>query len=82
MLVAICVAQGDRFTAALGAARAPVLCLLWTAAAIALPTVDRPAYWVVVTWMMQPHDAVAATATAVTLGVSGVLIYARLGPRG
>jgi hypothetical protein len=67
--------------AVLGAGRGPVLCLLWTAAAIALPTVDRPAYWIILTWMMQPMATAAATATAVALAVTGVLSYALAGPR-
>jgi hypothetical protein len=66
---------------ALGAGRGPVLCLLWTAAGIALPTLDRPAYWVILTWMMQPADSISATVTAVVLAVSGVLTYAVAGPR-
>jgi hypothetical protein len=67
--------------AALGAGRAPVLCLLWTAAAIALPTVDRPAYLAIATWMMQPAGTMAATVTAMILAVTGVLAYAHAGSR-
>jgi hypothetical protein len=38
-------------------------------------------YWVILTWMMQPAESVAATVTAVVLAVSGVLTYAVAGPR-
>jgi len=67
--------------AALGASRGPLLCLLWTAAAIALPAVDRPAYRVILTWMMQPAGTTTATVAAVVLAVGGVLTYALAGPR-
>jgi hypothetical protein len=67
--------------AVLGASRAPLLPLIWTAIAIGVPTTDRPAYKVVVTWMMQPTANGGATLTAVVVGATGLLAYALAGPR-
>jgi hypothetical protein len=66
---------------ALGASRAPLLPLLWTALAVGLPTTDRPAYKAVITWMMLPTTIVTATLTAVVVGATGVLAYSVAGPR-
>lgn len=67
--------------AALGASRAPVFPLLWTALIIGLGPPDQPTYQVMLTWMIQPTDTTTATVAALTLGASGTLAYAILGPR-
>jgi hypothetical protein len=69
-----------------GAARAPLLPVVWTALVLryAAPMGEpptRPAYKVMLTWMVQPADIRSATAAAVILAVAGVLAYAVLGSR-
>ena len=41
----------------------------------------RPAYKVMLTWMVQPVEARAATVAAVVLAATGTLVYAVLGSR-
>lgn len=72
--------------AVLGAARAPLLPVLWTVLVLRYappmgepPT--RPAYKVMLTWMVQPPGARAATVAAVVLAAAGTLAYAVLGSR-
>jgi hypothetical protein len=72
--------------AIVGAARAPLLPVVWTALVLRYappmgqpPT--RPAYKVMLTWMVQPTDALWATTAAVILAVAGTLVYALLGSR-
>ena len=72
--------------AILGAARAPLVPVIWTALVLqyAPPMGDpptRPAYKVMLTWMVQPADARAATVAAVVLAVAGTVAYAVLGSR-
>jgi len=70
----------------LGAAQAPLLPVLWTVLAlwwappIGVPP-TRPAYKVMLTWMVQPPNARAATVAAVILATAGVVTYAALGSR-
>lgn len=70
----------------LGAARAPLLPVIWTALVLRYappmgepPT--RPPYKVMLTWMVQPVDFRAATIAAVVLAAAGTLAYALLGSR-
>ena len=70
----------------LGAARAPLLPVIWTSLVLQYappmgepPT--RPAYKVMLTWMVQPADTRAATVAAVALAAAGTLAYAVLGSR-
>jgi hypothetical protein len=70
----------------LGAARAPLVPVIWTALVLQYappmgepPT--RPAYKVMLTWMVQPVEARAATVAAVALAAAGTLAYAVLGSR-
>ncbi len=70
----------------LGAARAPLLPVVWTALVLRYappmgepPT--RPTYKVMLTWMVQPVDSRAATIAAVLLAAAGTLAYAFLGSR-
>lgn len=70
----------------LGAARAPLLPVIWTALVLQYappmgepPT--RPAYKVMLTWIVQPVEARAATVAAVALAAAGTLAYAVLGSR-
>jgi len=72
--------------AVLGAARAPLLPVVWTALVLRYappmgepPT--RPAYKVMLTWMVQPPGTRAATVAAVVLAAAGTLAYAVLGSR-
>ena len=70
----------------LGAARAPLLPVVWTVLVLwwAPPMGEpptRPAYKVMLTWMAQPVDTRAATVAAVVLAVAGTLSYAVLGSR-
>ncbi|HEY3261229.1 MAG TPA: hypothetical protein VGJ95_13330 [Pseudonocardiaceae bacterium] len=72
--------------AVLGAARAPLLPVIWTVLVLRYappmgepPT--RPAYKIMLTWMVQPPDVRSATVTAVALAVAGTLAYAVLGSR-
>jgi hypothetical protein len=72
--------------AILGAAPAPLLPVIWTVLVLRYappmgepPT--RPAYKVMLTWMVQPADAHAATVAAVVLAVAGTVAYAVLGSR-
>jgi hypothetical protein len=67
--------------ATLGASRAPLLSLLWTAVAIGIPPTNQPAHRVILAWMAQPTGTVTATLTALILAVTGVLAYAIAGPR-
>lgn len=73
-------------TAVLGAARAPLLPVVWTVLVLRYappmgepPT--RPAYKIMLTWMVQPPGARTATVTAVALALGGILAYAVLGSR-
>jgi hypothetical protein len=70
----------------LGAARAPLVPVLWTVLVLRYtpplgvpPT--RPAYKVMLTWMAQPADTRAATTAAVVLAAVGTLAYAVMGSR-
>ena len=72
--------------AILGAVRAPLLPVVWTALVLQYappmgepPT--RPAYKVMLTWMVQPIEVRAATVAAVVLAVAGTVAYAVLGSR-
>jgi hypothetical protein len=70
----------------LGATQAPLLPLIWTIPALwwAPPMAQpptRPAYKVMLTWMVQPADARAATVAAVVLAAAGAAAYAVLGSR-
>ena len=69
----------------LGAARAPLLPVLWTVLVLwwAPPMGEpptRPAYKVMLTWMVQPAETRPAVA-AVVLAAAGTLAYAVLGSR-
>ncbi len=70
----------------LGTARAPLLPVIWTvlvlqyAPPMGVPP-TRPTYKIMLTWMVQPVDARAATAAAVILAAVGTLAYALLGSR-
>lgn len=70
----------------LGAARAPVLPVVWTVLVLQYappmgepPT--RPMYKVMLTWMVQPDDVRAATVAAIVLAAAGTVAYAVLGSR-
>ncbi len=70
----------------LGAARAPLLPVLWTVLVLwwAPPMGEpptRPAYKVMLTWMAQPTEARPATVAAIALAAAGTLAYAVLGSR-
>jgi hypothetical protein len=70
----------------LGAARAPLLPVVWTVVVMrwAPPMGEpptRPAYKVMLTWMAQPGDTRTATVAAVVLAGAGILSYAVLGSR-
>jgi hypothetical protein len=70
----------------LGAARAPLVPVIWAALVLqyAPPMGDpptRPAYKVMLTWMVQPADARTAMIAAVVLAVAGTMGYAVLGSR-
>jgi hypothetical protein len=72
--------------AILGAAPAPLLPVIWTVLVLRYappmgepPT--RPAYKVMLTWMVQPADVRAATVAAVILAAVGTLTYALVGSR-
>jgi hypothetical protein len=72
--------------AALGGDRAWIPPLTWTLGAWIFATTPFPSpalatYHQVLTWMVQPPDTTPATNAALTLGASGVLVYAILGPR-
>jgi hypothetical protein len=69
-----------------GAARAPLLPVIWTVLVLRYappmgepPT--RPTYKVMLTWMVQPLETRAATVAAVVLAAAGALAYAVLGSR-
>lgn len=63
----------------LGASRAWILPLTWTALAWAV-TIWNP-HQEVLSWMFQPVQSTAATVTAAVLGVTGALAYTRVGAR-
>ena len=72
--------------AVLGAPQAPLLPVVWTVLVLRYappmgepPT--RPAYKVMLTWMVQPVETRAATVAAVVLAAAGTLAYAVLGSR-
>jgi len=72
--------------AILGAGRAPLLPVVWTVLVLRYappmgepPT--RPAYKVMLTWMVQPVESRAATVAAIVLAAAGTLAYAVLGSR-
>lgn len=70
----------------LGAARAPLLPVLWTMMVLwwAPPMGEpptRPAYKVMLSWMVQPDDTRDATVAAVVLATVGTLAYTLLGSR-
>ncbi len=70
----------------LGAARAPLVPVIWTALVLqyAPPMGDpptRPPYKVMLTWMVQPADARMAMIAAVVLAAAGTIAYAVLGSR-
>ena len=69
-----------------GAVRAPLLPVVWTVLVLQYappmgepPT--RPAYKVMLTWMVQPVEVRAATVAAVVLAAAGTVAYAVLGSR-
>jgi hypothetical protein len=70
----------------LGAARAPLLPVVWTlvvlwwAPPMGVPP-THPAYKVVLTWMVQPVQTQQATVVAIALAIAGTLAYATLGSR-
>jgi hypothetical protein len=70
----------------LGALRAPLLPIVWTALVLrfapplGIPPA-RPTYKVMLTWMTQPAGTRAATVAALILGVAGTLAYALFGAR-
>jgi hypothetical protein len=70
----------------LGATRAPLLpvvrtvLVLWWAPPMGEPP-TRPAYKVMLTWMVQPPETQAATVAAIVLAAAGTLAYAALGSR-
>jgi len=71
---------------ALGAAQAPLLPVVWTVLVLwwAPPIGEpptRPTYKVMLTWMVQPPNARAATVAAVILATVGTATYAALGSR-
>ena len=69
--------------ATLGANQAWIPPLSWTLLSwtvVALPWPSSATYRQVLTWMLQPADATAATVTALVLGATGVLAYTVLGP--
>jgi hypothetical protein len=70
----------------LGAARAPLLPVVWTVLVMwwAPPMGEsptRPAYKVMLTWMAQSGDTRVATVAAIVLAGAGILSYAVLGSR-
>jgi len=70
----------------LGATRAPLVPLLWMVPVLwwAPPLGEapaRPTYKVMLTWMVQPIEARAATVVAVLLGAVGTVAYAARGSR-
>lgn len=70
----------------LGAARAPLPPVVWTVVVLwwAPPMGEpptRPAYKVMLTWMVQPVGTGTATTAAVVLAAAGTLAYALLGSR-
>jgi len=70
----------------LGAARAPLLPVVWTIPVLwwAPPMGDpptRPAYKVMLTWMVQRPDSEDATVAAIVLAVVGTFAYATMGAR-
>ena len=66
-----------------GAARAPLIPLVWTLLVLSSapepPT--RPTHKVMLTWMIQPADTRTAMVTAWSIAVTGSLAYALLGSR-
>jgi hypothetical protein len=66
-----------------GAARAPLIPVLWTMLVLGStsepPT--QPTYKVMLTWMVQPADTRTATVAALAIAVAGSLAYALLGSR-
>lgn len=70
----------------LGAARAPLLPVIWTVVVLwwAPPMGEPPTgptYKVTLTWMVQPAEIQPATVAAVVLAAVGILAYAVLGSR-
>jgi hypothetical protein len=70
----------------LGAARAPLLPVIWTVVVLwwAPPMGEpptAPTYKVILTWMAQPAQVQAATVAAAVLAAVGILAYAVLGSR-
>ncbi|GIH05481.1 hypothetical protein Rhe02_35480 [Rhizocola hellebori] len=67
----------------LGAARAPLIPVLWTLLVLgSVPEPPaRPTYKVIFTWMVQPTDNRTAMLAATAIAVSGILGYAMLGSR-
>jgi hypothetical protein len=69
--------------ATLGANQAWIPPLSWTLLSwtvTALPWPSPATHRQVLTWMLQPTDATAATVTALVLGATGVVVYAVAGP--
>lgn len=76
-------ALGAVLFGAAGAALLPVLWIvpvLWWAPPLGEPP-TRPAYRVMLTWMVQPVEARAATVTAGVLAAVGITAYAAFGSR-
>jgi hypothetical protein len=66
-----------------GAARAPLMPVLWTLLVLgsAPEPPTRPTYKVMLTWMVQPVDTRTAMFAAIAIAVAGTLAYAVLGSR-
>jgi hypothetical protein len=66
-----------------GAARAPLIPVVWTLLVLgsAPEPPTRPTHKVMLTWMVQPANTRTATVAAVTIAVAGSLAYALLGSR-
>jgi hypothetical protein len=66
-----------------GAARAPLIPVVWTLLALgaAAEPPAGPTYKVVLSWMVQPAGTRTATVMALAVAVAGGLAYALLGSR-
>jgi len=67
----------------LGAARAPLIPVVWTLLVLgsASEPPTQPTYKVMLTWMVQPAETRTAMVAAITIAVAGSLSYALLGSR-
>lgn len=66
-----------------GAARAPVLPVVWTILVLgsASEPPTQPTHKVMLTWIIQPADTRSAMVAALAIAVAGSLTYALLGSR-